>query len=127
MQLGLKGWDEDERIFDTFRLVPFVVDVHDEPTWARLSQVVPKAGEHVRGFGIPTGGGALYHPDYSMEPVRHPLVEVSARGGAGRQALLFPGERRATTRRPSRVQLPQEARAPPAALETTRRRRDPVN
>lgn len=95
VQLGLKGWDEEgKKLFDTFRLVPFVVDVHDEPSWSRLLQAVPRAGEHARGFGVPTGGGAIYHPDYSVEPVRHPLTEVSMNEeGEVRQALLFPGER----------------------------------
>ena len=92
VQLGLKGWNEDEKIFDTFRLVPFVIDVHDEPSWSRLSQIVPLAGEHARGFGIPTGGGALYHPDHSVEPVRHPLVEMSQEEDGVRQSLLLPGE-----------------------------------
>lgn len=95
VQLGLKGWDEaGERMFDTLRLVPFVVDVHDEPQWTRLHRAVPRAGEHVRGYGIPTGGGALYHPDYSVEPLRHPMVEVSAgeEGSGTSQALLMPGE-----------------------------------
>jgi peptidase E len=93
VQIGLKGWNEDEKIFDTLRLVPFVIDVHDEPGWARLGQIVPRAGEHARGFGIPSGGGAVYHPDYSVEPVRHALVEMSlSEEGVVRQALLFPGE-----------------------------------
>lgn len=92
VQLGLKGWTEDEKIFDTFRLVPFVIDVHDEPSWLRLSQIVPRAGEHARGFGIPTGGGALYHPDHSMEPVRQPLTEIVRTDEGTTQALLFPGQ-----------------------------------
>jgi len=96
VQLGLKGWsgtDGAVRTFDTFRLVPFVIDAHDEPGWTFLHQVLPKAGEHARGFGIPTGGGAVYHPDYSVEPIRHPLTEVSlTEEGTIRQALLFPGE-----------------------------------
>jgi hypothetical protein len=94
IQLGLKGWDEaSERLIDTLRLVPFVVDVHDEPSWSRLLKAVPKSGEHARGFGIPTGGGAVYHPDYSVEPVRHPLTEVSLdEQNKVHQALLMPGE-----------------------------------
>lgn len=95
VQLGLKGWSEDgAKIFDTFSLVPFVVDVHDEGSWTGLQRAVPRAGEHARGFGIPSGGGALYHPDYSVEPVRHPLTEVEATGDGLRQALLMPGEGR---------------------------------
>jgi Peptidase family S51 len=91
LQLGLKGWDEED-LFDTLRLVPFVVDVHGEPDWPGLHRVLPRAGEHARGFGIPSGGGALYHPDYSVEPVRHPLIEVEATESGLRQALLVPGQ-----------------------------------
>jgi hypothetical protein len=90
VQLGLNGWSEDE-VFDTFRLVPFVIDVHDEPAWSGLLRAVPQAGELARGFGIPAGGGALYHPDYSLEPVRHTLTEVEATPDGLRQAVLFPG------------------------------------
>jgi len=98
VQLGLKGWDEDgPDLFDTLCLVPFVVDVHDEPSWSRLQSAVARAGEHARGFGIPTGGGALYHPDYSVEPVRHPLTEVDRTEEGPRQSLLFPGEGGETT------------------------------
>jgi hypothetical protein len=93
VQLGLKGWDESgTKTSDMLRVVPFVVDVHDEPGWARLLQTVPLAGEHARGIGIPSGGGALYHPDYSVEPVRHPLVEVSQTENGLQQALLLPGQ-----------------------------------
>ena len=97
VQLGLKGWSEDgsedgPEVFDTFRLVPFVIDVHDEGSWSGLYRALPRAGEHARGFGIPTGGGALYHPDYSVEPVRHALTEVEATESGLRQALLLPGE-----------------------------------
>jgi hypothetical protein len=91
VQLGLKGWDEDG-LFDALRLVPFVVDVHSEPDWPDLHRVIPRAGEHARGFGIPSGGGALYHPDYSVEPVRHPLTEVEVTESGMRQALLMPGQ-----------------------------------
>lgn len=91
VQLGLKGWSDDE-VFDTFRLVPFVIDVHDEPAWTGLLRAVPVVGELARGYGIPSGGGALYHPDYSLEPVRQTLTEVDTTESGGlRQALLFPG------------------------------------
>jgi hypothetical protein len=92
VQLGLKGWDDTgERTSDMLRIVPFVVDVHDEPGWGRLLRAVPRAGEHARGLGIPSGSGALYHPDYSVEPLRNPLVEVDQTENGVRQALLLPG------------------------------------
>jgi len=93
VQLGLKGWEEDgSKLFDTLSLVPFVVDAHDEPSWSSLLAAVAGMGEHARGLGLPTGGGALYHPDYSVEPVRHPLTEVERTENGPRQALLFPGD-----------------------------------
>jgi hypothetical protein len=96
VQLGLKGWEETAeaaagRLFDTLCLVPFVIDVHDDGNWGRLMKAVTRAGEHGRGLGIPTGAGALYHPDYSVEPVRHPLVEVSLGEAGAVQSLLLPG------------------------------------
>jgi hypothetical protein len=120
VQLGLKGWDETgERTSDMLRIVPFVVDVHDEPGWGRLLRAVPKAGEHARGLGIPGGGGALYHPDYSVEPIRQPLVEVSqTEGGGVRQALLLPGaapQPAATATAPGHGQSEPSEPAGPAA------------
>jgi peptidase E len=107
VQLGLKGWNETKRtVFDTFRLVPFVVDAHDEPSWVRLGQIVAKAGEQARGFGIPSGGGAVYHADFSVEPVRHPLVEITQTEEGVRQALLFPGQ----TTEVERTEAPPPAR-----------------
>lgn len=92
VQLGLKGWTEDlSEVFDTLRLVPFVVDAHDEPAWQGLHLALRKVGEHARGFGIPAGGGAIYHPDYSLEPIRRPLTEVEVTETGLRQSLLYPG------------------------------------
>jgi peptidase E len=92
VQLGLKGWEENgSSFFDTLCLVPFVIDAHDEPSWSRLLRAVARAGENIRGFGIRSGGGALYHPDYSIEPVREPLTEVALREDGLQQSLLFPG------------------------------------
>ncbi|HVT60395.1 MAG TPA: Type 1 glutamine amidotransferase-like domain-containing protein [Thermoanaerobaculia bacterium] len=92
VQLGLKGWSDDgEGLFDALRVVPFVVDAHGEPGWARLQRAVAGAGEHARGLGVPGGGGALYHPDYSVEPVRAPVVEMTVDESGSHQALLFPG------------------------------------
>jgi hypothetical protein len=99
VQLGLFGWDEEAaEPFPTLRLVPFILDVHDEPSWARLSRLVARCGEHVKGLGIPSGAGLVYHPDdVSLEPLRHPAVELVPAAPADtsedgvRQALLLPG------------------------------------
>src|SRR6202023_726743 len=72
-----------------------------------------RAGEHARGLGTPGGGGPLYHPDYSVEPIRQPLVEVSqTEGGGVRQALLLPG---AAPQQPAAEPVPPDGPPEPSA------------
>lgn len=81
VQLGLLGWPQGEPaadlLFDTFGLVPFVVDAHaEESDWEELRHVVGLRGGALRGLGIPRGGGIVVHPDGTVEAVRHPAYEV---------------------------------------------------
>jgi len=94
VQLGLHGFAEKDsgkhRLFDTFKLVPMLIDVHAEPEWSRLHECLPKAEEHTRGLGIPSGAGAILHPDLTLEAVRRPLVELSRGDDGIEQSLVFP-------------------------------------
>ena len=98
VQLGSRGWAEtnngpgEYKVFTTFQLVPFVIDVHDEEEgqWERLHNSVAEGEEHCRGFGIPTGGGAIFHPDWSMEAIRHPLAEFSLFTEGLKSSMIFP-------------------------------------
>ncbi len=95
IQLGLRGWAGLEPAaggtFSTFQIVPYVIDVHDETAeWRRLTQIVRRIGEGGRGLGIPSGGGAIYYPDWAIEPVRNSLVEFTFGDDDVVQALLFP-------------------------------------
>lgn len=98
VQLGTKGWVEtgdgpgNYEVFTTLQLVPFVIDVHDEEEgqWERLYNSVQDGEEHCRGFGIPTGGGAVFHPDWSMEAIRHPLAEFSLFPEGLKNSMIFP-------------------------------------
>ncbi len=95
MQLGLTGWREGRvdpgQVFDTFGLVPFVVDAHAEATdWEDLRRVLAGRGEGARGVGIPRGGGLVLHPDRTVEAVRHPLYEMEARDGGVTCSLVLP-------------------------------------
>lgn len=97
VQLGLAGWAGEGpasgRLLDTFRILPHLVGAHEEENdWAGLKGAVRKMGEHVRGYGIPFGGGFVYHGDHSIEPLRRPLVEVRLRGKEVQQTLILPGE-----------------------------------
>ncbi len=95
VQLGLKGWESDEPdeddLFDTFKLIPFVVDAHDEAAgWERLKTVVSLSDSYTRGLGLPSGGGLIYHTDHALEPVRQSVTEFGMKGEDLVRTLLFP-------------------------------------
>lgn len=85
------GEPREPELLETFRLIPLVIDVHQEPDWHRLAAVMPRIGELIQGLGVPSGGGVVVHPDMTVEPVRHPLAEFSVRNGEVRQSLILPG------------------------------------
>lgn len=95
VQLGLGGWGQlgiEGPLIDTFRIIPHLVGAHEEAQeWLPLKTGVGRLGEHVRGYGLPAGGGMIYHPDHSVEPLRKPVVELRLQRGEVRQSLLFPG------------------------------------
>jgi len=95
IQLGLYGFREDDplgiNLFDALRLAPFVVDVHDEHAeWKRLRTVITILDSSVKGMGIPSGGGLIYHPDHTVEPLRLPVHEFSVYDQKLRHSLLIP-------------------------------------
>jgi Peptidase family S51 len=93
VQLGTAGWLEGDvgAAFPTWGLVPFVVDAHaEDDDWAALRAVVHARGEGARGIGIPRGAGVVYHPDRTVEAVRHVLHEVSVVDGALVTAMILP-------------------------------------
>jgi cyanophycinase len=95
VQLGRFGWPEEnrtpERLFTTFGIVPAVVGVHEErDDWAVLREVVRMLGGAINGIGIPAGGGAIYHPDQTLVPIRYPLVEFQITESGERRAMGWP-------------------------------------
>jgi Peptidase family S51 len=95
MQLGAWAWSESapagpETLFPVLGLAPFIIGVHEQPEWTGLKRAVQGSGLGLFGIGIPAGGGALLHPDQTLEPVRHPLVELRHEEGSWRETLLYP-------------------------------------
>jgi cyanophycinase-like exopeptidase len=95
VQLGLYGLMENGAatagLVETFGLVPFVIDAHDEGReWGRLRRAVRLVGGDAKGIGIPTGGGVIYYPDRRVEAVRRPLHQLSSEGGEVGEVLLPP-------------------------------------
>lgn len=96
VQLGLYGFREEDEsstsLFDTLKLVPFTIDVHQEQSdWRRLSTMIRVLDSGVAGLGIPSGGAVIYHPDHTIEPLRFPVVEFAVKDQELTRALLFPG------------------------------------
>jgi peptidase E len=95
IQLGLCGSREEEiqeeRVFDAFQFVPYIIGVHEEKSdWKNLRKTVLFKGEYTKGIGIPTGGGMVYHEDKTVEPIRSPLYEFSIKDNQITQNLLMP-------------------------------------
>jgi cyanophycinase len=86
--------DESSReLIETFNLVPAIVDVHDEQRdWAHLASTVALLEGAASGIGIPKGGGAIFHPDGSLEAVRRPLHEVCIGKSGPSCNLIVPTE-----------------------------------
>lgn len=62
---------------DMFRFAPFYVGAHDEKhDWWDLRALVNLSQSDARAIGIPAGGGAIYYPDGTLEPIRKPLTEI---------------------------------------------------
>jgi cyanophycinase len=97
VQLGLhglieKGQSRDE-LFDTFRLVPFIMGAHEErQEWETLKRTIRLLDGTAKGIGIPAGGGLVYYPDQSIEAIRHPLYAFSIEEGEMKHDLLLPKE-----------------------------------
>ena len=94
MQLGLCAYPEGDfsvdQLVETFKFVPLIIGAHEEKSeWESLKKAVRLKGDGANGVGIPTGGGAIYHPDGSLSPVRYPLDMFSFAGQQLSQSLLL--------------------------------------
>ncbi|NMO17460.1 type 1 glutamine amidotransferase-like domain-containing protein [Pyxidicoccus fallax] len=94
MQLGTQAWSDppppELALFPVLGLAPFIVGVHEAPDWTELKRALRAAGPGARGIGIPLGGGARVHPDGTLEPLRHALVEFRNEGGTLREGRIDP-------------------------------------
>ena len=96
VQLGRYGIVESPEsggpeLIDVFRLVPRVIDTHDERAeWARLSRTIQLLKGAATGLGIPSGGGVIVHADTTIEPLRRPAHEFRFEGTRVTHSLLPP-------------------------------------
>lgn len=78
VQLGLCGLAADGSLIETFKVVPFIIGAHEEANnWQTTRELLRLSGTGKKAIGLPTGGGAIYHGDNTVESLRHPLVELT--------------------------------------------------
>lgn len=95
IQLGLYGRDKTandaQAMFETLKIVPFIIDVHDEEHhWQNLRTQIQQSTAILSGYGIPRRGGMIYHPDQSIEALRKPLIEIYREGQGFSENLILP-------------------------------------
>ena len=106
VQLGMMGWTSGNgsapKVIDTFRLIPLIIDVHQEKAdWQGLQKALRKSGGAASAIGIPSGGGMAYHTDHTIEAIRYPLHEYFLKEGKVTYSLLHPpGPDAPLTRKP---------------------------
>jgi len=89
VQLGLCCLAADGSLIETFGLVPFIIGAHEEfDNWKTPKELLQLSGGGKPAIGLPAGGGAIYHPDHTLEPLRYPLLELSLEGGEIHEAFV---------------------------------------
>ena len=78
VQLGLGGLAADGSLIETFKLVPYIIGAHEESdNWKTTMALLRMSGPGKTAIGLPFGGGAIYHPDQTVEALRKPLVKLA--------------------------------------------------
>lgn len=81
VQLGLCCLAANGSLIETFALAPFVIGAHEESdNWRTTIELLQLSDSSKSAIGLPKGGGAVYHPDHALEPLRYPLVELALEG-----------------------------------------------
>jgi cyanophycinase len=93
MQLGLGCLSNaaQPKQISMFRFAPFYVGAHDEKNdWWDLRALVNLSPSDARGIGLATGGGAVYYPDGTLEPIRKPMIEIVKQDSQVSENLMAP-------------------------------------
>lgn len=79
-----------QKLLETFGLIEFLVDVHDEKRdWQALSTTIQLLEGTVRGLGIPHGAALVAHGDGTFEPVGRAVEEFVLTDGRLRRSVLL--------------------------------------
>lgn len=93
VQLGAGFYNEDHEseLTETLMLVPYLIGAHDESNdWGQLRQSLKKHKAFCKGYGLPHGGGMIYHPDATLEPLNIVINEFQCVDEQITSNLLYP-------------------------------------
>ena len=92
VHLGLLFRQQNNQISEALKLVPFVVDVHQEKEeWQNLKSTLLLTGNaFIHGLGIPIGSGIIFRDDHTIEAVRKPAWLFEQTETGIKQELLLP-------------------------------------
>lgn len=93
VQLGLGALSDAPRPqkLNMFGFAPFYVGAHEEQDdWWNLRALVNLSRSEARGVGLPAGGGAIFSPDATLEPIGQPLIELQKEEDKLTERLLMP-------------------------------------
>jgi cyanophycinase len=89
--LGCLSTSAQPKQIDMFRFAPFYIGAHDEENdWFDLHALVALSQPDARAMGLPAGGGAVYYPDGTLEPLRKPLIEIVKENSKIKENLMAP-------------------------------------
>lgn len=83
--------EDNDSLFDTFQILPFIIGAHEESTdWKKLNRTVTLKDTYSQGVGIRSGAGFIYHADHTVEPLRHSLYNIIKKDQEITSSLLLP-------------------------------------
>jgi len=91
LALGALSEETQPKVIEMFGFAPFYIGAHEEDEdWWNLRAQVNLSRSDQRGIGIPAGGGAIYFPDGTLEPIWRPLIEFMKEDEGIKERLLVP-------------------------------------
>jgi cyanophycinase-like exopeptidase len=79
-----------QKLLETFGLIDFIVDVHDEKRdWQALAATIQLLEGTARGLGIPHGAALTAHADGTFEPAGRAVEEFVLTEGRLRRSVLL--------------------------------------
>ena len=79
-----------QKLLETFGLIDFLVDVHDEKRdWQALAATIQLLEGTARGLGIPHGAALIAHADGTFEPAGRAVEEFVLTEGRLRRSVLL--------------------------------------